>query len=57
MTVQELAEELEKTVALKERRRIVGLILAEVGLKRLAGNHALAAALDAIATKIEQGAR
>jgi hypothetical protein len=36
-----------------ERRRIVGEILKQVGLRRLAGQEAIADALDALVTVIE----
>lgn len=36
-----------------ERQRCVGLILAEVGRQILAGRRDIAAALDAVATRVE----
>ncbi len=41
-------------VRLQERRRCVGLLLAEVGRQRLAGRRDLADVLDAVVTQIEQ---
>lgn len=37
----------------QERLRIVGIVLAEVGRQKLAGNHAVADVLDSLATAIE----
>ena len=37
----------------KERRRIVGMVLSEYAIYRLAGEERIARALDALATKIE----
>ncbi len=39
--------------ATAERRRIVGIVLAEYGRQKLAGNLAVAEVLDALATEIE----
>ena len=39
----------------KERKRIIGIVLAEYGVRKLAGELTIAKALDALATKIEHG--
>ena len=44
--------EIREAVAL-ERRRCIGVVLAEFGIYRLAGEERIAAALDALATKLE----
>jgi hypothetical protein len=36
-----------------ERRKIIGRILAKVGIYRLAGQESIAAALDVLATELE----
>ncbi len=47
----------EKIAAEQERRRIVGLVLAEYAHYKLAGKLEIAAALDSLATQIENLAR
>lgn len=42
-------------IALVERRRCIGLLLAEIGRERLAGRRDIADALDAVVTRIEHG--
>lgn len=43
-------------VALAEQRRCIGLLLAEVGRRRLAGRADIADAIDAVITQIEHPA-
>lgn len=49
----ETIEESLVHVARAERRRIIGIILAEYGLYKLSGEDRIARALDALALKIE----
>lgn len=51
MTAAELA------ISSAERRRIIGLILARLGIYRLGGQESAVSVLDALVTEIEQGAR
>jgi len=51
---KEAVQRIEGAV-LEERKRIIGLILAEYGRRASAGELAIAKALDALATKIEHG--
>ena len=57
MTMQQLAQDVRIMVrdvgVQAERRRIIGVILQEVGLRKLSGEESIARALDALATKIE----
>lgn len=49
----ETIEELLLTAARTERRRIIGMVLAEYGVYKLSGEERIAHALDALALKIE----
>jgi hypothetical protein len=44
-------------VRLAERRRCVGIVLAEYGRQRLQGEARIAAVLDTLATEMEHGPR
>ena len=39
----------------EERRRIIGIVLAEYGVWKLSGEERIARILDALATKLEHG--
>ena len=49
----ETIEELLRSAIQSERRRIIGLVLAEYAIYQLSGEERIAKALDALATKIE----
>ncbi len=55
MTIPAEILEAEKSAVDRERRRCVGVVLAEYATWKLSGEERIAAVLDALATKLEHG--
>lgn len=56
MTMEQVAQDVRRLVREgidAERRRCIGVVLEEVGIRQLAGQDSIARALDALAVKLE----